>query len=176
MYIKIFQNLKRFFFLLLLQVMILNHVQWSGYINPYVYILFVMVLPIETPRWMVLLFGLITGLIIDMFGNTGGIHAAATVLMAFLRPYVLRVVSPRDDYDSETSLTPQKMGLKWFLTFTIIMTAIHHFAFFYIEVFRMSEFFITFFKTLLNTGITILIIVIGMYLFGKAPANERIVR
>jgi hypothetical protein len=88
----------------------------------------------------------------------------------------LRLVSPRVDYDSETSLTPQKMGLKWFLTFTAIMTVIHHFTFFYIEVFRFSEFFITFFKALLNSAITILIIMMGMYLFGKAPANERIVR
>jgi rod shape-determining protein MreD len=176
MYIKIFQNVKRFIFLLLLQVMILNHVQWSGYINPYVYILFIMMLPIETPRWLVLLLGLITGLIIDMFGNTGGMHAAATVLMAFLRPGVLRIVSPRDDYDSETSLTPQKMGLKWFLTYSVIMILIHHLTFFYVEVFRFSEFFITFFKALLNSAITLLIIIMGMYLFGKAQANERIVR
>ena len=176
MYVKIFQNVKRFVFLVLLQVMILNHVQWSGFVNPYVYILFIMMLPLETPRWMVLLFGLLTGLLIDMFGNTGGMHAAATVLIAFLRPNVLRLVSPREDYDSETPLTPQRMGLKWFITYSVIMVLIHHFTFFYIEVFRFSEFFITFFKVILNSVITLLIILLGMYLFGKAPANERIKR
>jgi rod shape-determining protein MreD len=176
MYIKIFQNIKRFVFLILLQVMILNHVQWSGYVNPYVYILFIMMLPIETPRWMVLLLAFMSGLIIDMFGNTGGMHAAATVFMAFLRPGILNLVSPRDDYDSETSLSPQKMGLKWFLTYAGIMVTMHHFTFFFIEVFRFSEFFITFFKALLNSIITLLIIILGLYLFSKASSNERIVR
>ena len=176
MYVKIFQNIKRFVFLILLQVMILNHVQWGGFINPYVYILFIMMLPLETPRWMMLMLALLTGLLIDMFGNTGGIHAAATVLIAFLRPDVLRLVSPREDYDSETPLTPQRMGLKWFITYSSIMVLIHHFAFFYIEVFRFSEFFITFFKVILNSVITMLIILLGMYLLGKAPANERIKR
>jgi len=175
MYVKIFQNVKRFVFLMLLQVMILNHVQWSGFINPYAYILFIIMLPYETPRWMVLVLALITGLIIDMFGNSGGMHAAATVLMAFLRPNVLRIVSPRDDYDSETAFTPQKMGLKWFVTYAAIMVIIHHFTYFYIEVFRFSEFFLTFFKALLNSIITLLIILLGMFMFGKKKTNERII-
>jgi rod shape-determining protein MreD len=133
-----------------------------------------MMLPVETPRWLVILLGLITGLLIDMFGNTGGMHAAATVLMVYLRPSVLRIISPREDYESETSLTPQKMGLKWFITYATLMILIHHFTFFYIEVFRFSEFFITFFKALLNSAITLLIILLGMYLFGKKKSNERL--
>ena len=169
MYIKIFQNVKRFVFLILLQVMILNHVQWSGYINPYAYILFIMLLPFETPRWMLLLFALITGLIIDMFGNTGGMHAAATVLMAFMRPTVLRLVSPREDYDSETSFTPQKMGLKWFITYAAIVRGVSFITsrISTFEVFRFSEFFITFFKALLNSLITVIIILLGMFLFSR---------
>jgi rod shape-determining protein MreD len=174
MFNKIFQNVKRFIFLMLLQVMVLNHVQWSGYINPYVYILFVMMLPVETPRWLVLLFGMLCGLIIDMFGNSGGMHAAATVLMAFMRPYVLNFVSSREEYDTEISLSPQRMGLKWFVAYSSIMILMHHFAYFYIEVFRFSEFFITFFKALLNSLITFLIILLGIFLFGKKKANERI--
>jgi cell shape-determining protein MreD len=142
MFIKIVENIKRFLFLILLQVLVLNHVQWSGYVNPYVYILFIMMLPVETPRWLVILLGLITGLLID--------------------------------YESETSLTPQKMGLKWFITYATLMILIHHFTFFYIEVFRFSEFFITFFKALLNSAITLLIILLGMYLFGKKKSNERL--
>jgi rod shape-determining protein MreD len=160
---------------MLLQVMILNHVQWSGFINPYAYILFIMMLPLETPRWMMLMFGLVTGLTIDMFSNSGGTHAAATVLLAYLRPNVLRLVSSREDYDTEISLTPQRMGLKWFITYSSIMILIHHFAYFYIEVFRFSEFFITFYKVLLNSLITFVIILLGIYLFGK-KSNERVIR
>ena len=176
MYAKISANVKRFLILVLLQVMILNHVQWIHFINPYVYILFILLLPIETPVWLVMLLGLATGLIVDMFGNSGGIHAAATVLIAYLRPAVLRLLSPREEYDTEMTLTPQRMGLKWFITYASIMTLLHHFAFFYLEAFRFSEFFITFFKVILNTIVTVLIILLGTYLFGKKQKHERFVR
>jgi rod shape-determining protein MreD len=176
MFIKIFQNVQRFIFLILLQVMVLNHVQFSGYVNPYVYILFVMMLPLETPRWLTLLLGMLTGLLIDMFANSGGMHAAATVIMAYMRPAVLRLISPREDYDSEMSITPQRMGLKWFLAYASMMILIHHFAFFYIEVFRFSEFFITFFKAIFNSLITLVIVFLGMFLFAKKKSNERVVR
>jgi len=174
MIVKVFNNVKRFLFLILLQVLLLNHVQWSGYVNPYIYILFIMMLPLETPKWLVLVIGFVTGLIIDMFGNTSGLHAAASTMLAFARPGVLNLISPRDGYESETPFTPQKMGLNWFLAYIIILTVIHHFFLFYMEVFRFSEFFSTFFKALLNSIITIALLLIGIYLFGKpSKANER---
>src|ERR1043166_5831297 len=113
MIVKVYQNVRRFIFLIALQIIILNHIQWSGYVNPYAYILFIILLPIETPKWLLLILGFLTGLVIDTFGNTSGLHAAATTLMAFARPWVLSLVSPRDDYEKETELTPQRMGLKW---------------------------------------------------------------
>src|SRR5436190_19071296 len=103
MILKIYKNVIKFLFLVLLQVILLNHVQWSGYINPYIYILFIMLLPVETPNWLVLMLGLLIGIVIDMFSNTSGLHAASTVLMAFARPGVLRLISPRDDYEPETA-------------------------------------------------------------------------
>jgi len=175
MIVKVFSNLKRFIFLMLVQVIVLNHVQWSGYVNPYIYILFIMLLPMETPKWAVLLMGFATGLVIDMFGNTSGLHAAATTLMAFARPGILNLIAPRDGYEPETAFTPQKMGLNWFLAYVIMLTVIHHFFYFYVEVFRFNEFFSTFFKALVNSIITIALILIGIYLFGKqSKANERI--
>ena len=102
------------------------------------------------------------------------LHAAAATLLAFARPGVLKLIAPRDGYEPETTFTPQKLGINWFLAYVIILTVIHHFFYFYLEVFRFSEFFFTFFKALLNSAITIVIILIGIYLFGKQPkANER---
>jgi len=174
MIVKVFNNVKRFLFLILLQVLVLNHVQWSGYVNPYIYILFIMMLPLETPKWLVLMIGFVTGLVIDMFGNTSGLHAAASTMLAFARPGVLNLIAPRDGYEFETPFTPQRMGLNWFLAYVSMLTVIHHFFLFYVEVFRFSEFFSTFFKALLNSAITIALLVIGIYLFGKqSKANER---
>src|SRR5690242_16797386 len=141
MIVKIFQNVFRFVFLVLLQVLLLNHIQWSGYINPYAYVIFILLLPVETPRWLLMLAAFVLGITIDMFGNTGGMHAAASVLLAFARPRILKLIAPRDGYESEIRLTPYVMGFKWFITYITMSVLIHHFAYFYIEAFRFSEFF-----------------------------------
>ena len=167
MIVRIMSYIGLFITLIAIQVILLNHIQWNGYVNPYIYILFVMLLPMETPNWAVLLLGFFTGLIVDMFGNTSGLHAGATTLMAFARPGILKIIAPRDGYEPDTPFIPQRMGLNWFLAYVSMLTVIHHFFYFYVEVFRFSEFFQTLLKTLINSAITIVLIVIGIYLFGK---------
>ncbi len=175
MIVKILQQSIRFILLVLLQVVVLNHIQWSGYVNPYVYILFILLLPVETPKWALLTSGFLIGIAIDMFGNTGGLHAAATVALAFARPGVLSLLAPRDGYEPEMRLAPQSLGLKWFVTYLVLLTLIHHLVLFYLEVFRFSEFFLTFFKVILNVIISVLLMLMGQYLFGRAAKrNERI--
>ena len=176
MIVKLVREIFRFIFLVGIQVVLLNHIHWNGYVNPYIYILFILLLPVEIPNSLLLFVALITGLTIDMFGNSGGIHAAASVLMAFARPGVLKLIAPRDGYESENRLVPQEMGFTWFLTYITIMVLIHHIAYFYTEVFRFSEFLITLFKAILNSLITITIIVIGEYLFGQSKGNARIIK
>ena len=176
MIVKIFNQFLRFVFLVGIQVFLLNHIQWNGYVNPYVYVFFILLLPVEIPNWLLLIVAFITGISIDMFGSSGGMHAAATVFIAFLRPGILRLIAPRDGYEQEIMLSPQAMGFNWFITYLSIMVILHHLMCFYLEVFRFSEFFITFFKAILNSIITILLIVIGEYLFGQSKKNARFFR
>ncbi|MBL0104745.1 MAG: rod shape-determining protein MreD [Bacteroidetes bacterium] len=176
MILKIARQFFRFLILIAIQVTLLNHIQFSGYINPYIYILFILMLPVETPKWLLLPLAFVTGLTIDMFGSSGGMHAAASVVVAFARPGVLRLIAPRDGYESETKLTPHVMGFRWFITYISILVLLHHVTYFYIEVFRFSEFFVTLWKAILNSAITVALIVIGQYLFGRSSKrNERII-
>lgn len=176
MIVKILNQFGKFLFLIGIQVILLNHIQWNGYVNPYVYILFILLLPVDIPNWLLLIVAFITGLTIDMFGSSGGIHAAASVFMAFARPGILRLIAPRDGYDSDMKLIPQVMGFNWFITYLSISVVLHHLVCFYLEVFRFSEFFITFFKAILNSAITIALIIIGEYLFGQSKKNARFFR
>lgn len=176
MIVNLLQHIFRFSLLMLLQVVLLNHIQWNGYVNPYAYILFLLLLPVEIPKAFLLILGFITGITIDMFGNTGGLHAAACVALAFARPSVLRLLAPRDGYESEIRLSPQSLGVKWFTTYLIFMTTIHHFVLFYLEVFRFSEFFDTLLKVLLNVAISVIIMLMGQFLFSRSVnRNERII-
>ncbi len=156
-----------FIVLVLVQVLILNNVQISGYINPYVYVLFILLLPFETPGWLLLMLSFLLGLTIDIFpqgiagwGSTLGIHTAATVLVAFLRPSVLAWINPRDEYEPGTLPGSSDYGIGWFFLYALILIGIHHFVLFYLEDFSLHHFFHTFFRSVLSLIFTILLVLI----------------
>ena len=139
-------NIFRFFIIILIQVLLLDNILLSGYLNPYFYILFILLLPFETPRWLLLVIGFLLGIIIDLFSNTLGMHTAATVFIAYLRPWALSIFAPRDGYEPESSPRIHFYGLRWFAGYALILTFLHHIVLFYIEVFQFQNFFSTFLK------------------------------
>lgn len=156
-----------FIILVLIQVFILNNIQLGGFVNPYLYVLFILILPFETPNWLLLIVALLLGLTIDLFSNTLGMHSSATVFMAFLRPHVLKIISPRDGYESETLPQLRFYGVAWYLRYASILVFSHHLFLFYIEVFKLSNFFATFARVVLNTIFTLILILISQYFFRK---------
>jgi len=80
-----------FILLIMAQVLVFNNIQFSGYVNPYVYIMFILLLPVDIPAWLLLLLSFATGLIIDFFSGTPGMHTSATLTAGFVRPYVLLI-------------------------------------------------------------------------------------
>ena len=152
-----------FFTVVLLQVFILNQINLGGFLNPYIYILFILLLPISMPRYQVLLLSFLTGITIDWFSNTLGLHAASTVLIGFLRSPVMSLVTLREAEQSDYPGLNQT-GLRWFLTYTSIMVIIHHMFLFYLEVFSFENFFRTLLRTILSSIFTIFAIVISQYL------------
>ena len=88
--------------------------------------LIILTLPIKMSKILLLTFAFFTGIIIDIFMNTGGMHAAATVCMAFFRPYILNTMAPRDGYEIDEKPSISKLGLSWFLSYTSILVLIHH--------------------------------------------------
>jgi len=140
-----------FILLILMQVLLFNNIQFSGYVNPYVYIMFILLLPVEIPSWLLLLLSFSTGLIIDFFSGSPGLHTSATVLAGFVRPYILRIVSPRDGYEPGSDPSILIYGFRWFLSYALLVVIIHHITLFYLEVFRLAEFFRTMLRVLLST-------------------------
>ena len=157
-----------FILLILLQVLLFNNIQFSGYVNPYVYIMFILLLPIEIPSWLLLLLSFATGLIIDFFSGSPGMHTFSTVLAGFVRPYVLRLVAPRDGYESGSEPSMANYGFKWFFSYTLLLVLIHHTSLFYLEVFRFTDFFRTLLRVILSTIFSVtFILLIEYYRRGK---------
>src|SRR5450759_4720241 len=157
-----------FILLILSQVLLFSNIQFSGFINPYVYVMFILLLPIEIPSWLLLILSFAIGLIMDFFSGSPGMHSSASLLAGFVRPYVLRSVSPRDGYEPNSDPSMITYGFRWFLMYTLLIVLVHHTALFYLEVFRFTDFFRTMLRVLLSSFFTIVFIVlIEFYRRGK---------
>jgi rod shape-determining protein MreD len=159
-----FKNIGRFVFLILFQILILNNIQFSGFVNPYFYIYFILLLPFETPRWLLLLSAFLLGITLDAFTHTFGLNAAACVLMAFFRPFVINAISTGTEFMIGHSPSLRNQGMKWFAYYSIILVVVHHTTLFYLEIFRISEFFQTLLRVLLSSLFTLLLVFIAEYL------------
>jgi cell shape-determining protein MreD len=168
----IIRNIVRFFALVLVQVLIVQNIELGRFINPFVYVLFILMLPFETPKWLLLIASFFLGITIDLFYDTSGMHAAACVLMGYIRPGVLKLFSPRDGYEFGTQPSIQYLGIPWFLSYAGILVVVHHLVLFYIEIFRFSEFFSTFFRVIVSSIFTLLLVVISQYLFQRKKEQE----
>ena len=160
-----FKNIIRFIFLVLFQVMILNHINLSGFINPYLYVYFILLLPFIIPKWLLLVSAFLIGIAVDFFSNTMGINASASVMMAFARPFVIKAISTGTEYEIGERPSLKNQDIKWFVYYCLILILIHHFVLFYLEVFRFREFFITFIRVILSTAFTFLLVMLSEYLF-----------
>ncbi len=161
-----------FFALLLIQVAVLNNIHLGGYINPFIYVMFLLMLPVRMPGLLLLVLAFLLGLIIDMFSNTVGMHAAACVFMAYARPTVLKFIAPRDGYETESAPSVREFGFNWYAIYAFILVFLHHLMLFYIEVFRLSEFFPTMFRVVLSTIFTVAIVIMVQFLTDKPKLKK----
>lgn len=163
----LFTNILRFVIVLILQILVFNNIQFSGYINPFFYVLFILLLPFETPKWLMLISAFLLGLTVDFFGHSYGMHAAASVFIAFIRPNVIRLIQSNKEIEPGILPTVGHMGFAWFMSYASIMVLIHHFIYFYLEVFRLSDFLTTFYRVIYSSIATLIVIIAEQYLFFK---------
>jgi len=152
-----------FVVLIALQLLVLNNINLGGYINPYIYILFIMLLPFEIPGWVLLILGFSTGLIIDAYTGTLGLHSSATLFIAFLRPTILSNISSYELDDKKGSPTMSINDIGWFIKYTLIMVFAHHFVLFYLETFSFTHFFATLLRVILSSILTITFILLSQF-------------
>jgi len=152
-------------YVLVIQVMIINSINFGYYINPYIYILFLIILPIEISGWLLLILSFLTGLTIDMFQNCLGIHASVSVFLGVMRPLILKSIAPRNGYEPGDLPIPSQHGFLWFFKYTVICTIVHHLFLFFIESFSLNNLWAILLKTIISIVFTIVFIML-IRLFG----------
>ncbi|MDR2057457.1 MAG: rod shape-determining protein MreD [Dysgonamonadaceae bacterium] len=127
-----------FFLLVLLQVWLFNKIHIGGYATPLVYIYFIIKLPVEMNRSLVLVLSSLLGLCIDLFTYTLGMNMLATVIAGFMRAYFLKLFAPKDIFESY-SPSFSTFGTGMFLRYAGLMILLHQVVLFVTESFSLFE-------------------------------------
>jgi len=154
-----------FVIVVLLQVMIVNNINigvWG--ITPMLYTLFILALPFETPKWVLLVLGFFVGFVVDIFCDTPGLNAGASTVMAFARPWVLGLLAPRDGYENGTRPYLMQMGFLWYIYYSGLLVLIHHAAYFMLDAFGFDHFFKTLSQIVLTALFTEVLLVFSQYI------------
>ncbi len=163
----ILKYLAGFFILVVLQVFVLNKIQISGYINPFLYVFFILILPFDIPKYLLLILAFILGVTIDMFCDTAGLHTSATLFMAFLRPGVIHVISVKKEFEPKTFPGLHNMNSSWVITYSIILIFLHHTFLFFLEAFSFTQFFATLWRSIVSSLVTFALVFTGFFLVSK---------
>jgi rod shape-determining protein MreD len=155
-----------FISLVVLQVLVLNNFQLFGYLNPKVYPLFILILPPKINRALLLFIAFGLGLTIDVFENSGGVHASATLFLALIRPLLLRIITTPGSNDV-SKLNLGFLGIPKFLSYLIPAILLHHLWLFTLEAFTFSNYYLVLYETLISSAFSILLIFTLELLFNR---------
>lgn len=156
-----------FFLYLIFQVMVLKNFILFDTAFCFIYVAFILLLPLEVGPLLLMFISFGVGLTLDIFYDSIGINAAACVFIGFLRPFWLNIVTPRGGYEEIIVPSMKTLDFGWFFTYSLPLIFVHHFVLFFLEAGGFSMFFFTLSKVLFSTFLSFFIIVLIQYLFYK---------
>lgn len=170
----IVKNIVRLIVILLIQLFILNNIPpLHQFIVPYLYFVFLLWLPFRITRITLLFIGLLLGLLVDMFYKTPGLHAAASVLIAFIRPFIIGLLLPKETTEwGNEEPSRYTMGPMPYTTYIIMLTLLHHFYLVFLEWMQFGNFFYFLGKVIATSMVSLLLILIAdLFLARKSRAR-----
>jgi hypothetical protein len=158
-------NIIRFFVLLLVQVLILQNINVSTYINIFIYPMFILLLPVRTPSWLVIFLSFLLGLLVDAFYTTYGMHAAVSTFTAYLRVLVMRIIQPRGGYTSDRTPNRRMLGDTWYIQYAAVFIGIHILALTILESIGLNFSADIIYRFTLSYLFSLVIVVVPQFIF-----------
>lgn len=156
----------------MLQILIFNNLEISGFINPYIYIIVIMAVPFGVSTSMLMTIAFVTGLSIDLFCDTPGMHASASVLIGYIRQYILKFIAFSDAYKDDEMPSVKSYGLNWFVKYTVLMVSAHHVMLFIVEQFDTFFFWPTILRIILSIVTSSLLILLSQMIIPTTTSRS----
>lgn len=163
------KNIIRFILFILVQVFVLDKIELHQMVTPYIYFLFILWLPFRIQRTWLMLIGFLLGFALDSFHHQPGFHAAACVLIAYIRPFVINILIPQEGSDTnyeEPSITSMG-GLLPYAIYAGFFSFLHNAWLFLLEAWQFGNIWYFLVKTLLCTAVSLLLIIITDLIFNR---------
>ncbi len=160
-----FANSIRFIALICVQAFLLKNIGYYNLAIPYLYILFILLLPFGIPNWLLFSLAFCTSLTVDVFYDTLGLHAAACTVLAFARIIFISITVQRDGFDNEPVPSLGVMGFRWFIFYATILTFFHHLILFAFENFRFYELGYIVLRAVFSSVFTVFLMLIAEFIF-----------
>ena len=158
-------NIVRFFVLVVLQVFLFKNMGYYNLATPFPYVLFILLLPVGTPNFILYGLAFVTGLTIDAFYDTLGVNAAACAALAWGRILFIRITLQSDQHENYITPLPGTVPFRWFFLYVFVLTLFHHSVLFMLETFTFHQFQYTITRILLSCIFTVVIILLFSLLF-----------
>jgi len=153
-------NLLRFVVLMAMQVFLFKNMGYYNLITPFPYIFFLLLLPIGISNFNLYIIAFLTGLSIDLFYDTLGVNAAASVVLALTRIVFLKITLEAENHDKNTTPMLGEVSFRWFLPYILLSTFMHHLTLFMLATFTFRQFHYTLFSTIFSCIFTVLIMLV----------------
>lgn len=159
----VWPHIARFVLLVLLQVLVFNQLLLMGWATPLLYPLFIVLLPLRMPLGVQLLLAFAIGLAVDVFAYTGGLHALSAVFLAFVRPLLLNILTPREGYQPDDKPTIPSLGLSWFLSYLAMALFVHHTVYYFVVILNWYHWQYIIGRTLASWALSLIIALLVVY-------------
>ena len=163
------KNILRFVLLILAQVYVLDRIHLHYMVTPYIYFLFILWMPFQLGRTAQMLIAFSLGFTLDSFHHNPGFHAAACVLLAYVRPFLINMLIPQEGADNNYDEPSARSmgGFMPYMLYASVLTLVHHSWLFFLEAWQFGNFWYFIVKTLSSTFISLLLIIIVELIFSR---------
>lgn len=158
-------SILRFVVLILAQALLFNHINFIGSVNPYPYVLFILLFPVNNNRTLFIFLSFMLGFFVDLFSDSGGVHAAASVTIAFARPPILKFAFGMVYEHQSIKFNNTEFGNR--VIYFLILVILHHLILFSLEIFNISNILLVLKKTLFSSVFTLILCILISILFSN---------
>ncbi len=153
------ENLKIFFqfiTLILAQIIVLDNINLFGFLNPIIYILFIITYKFDQNQTLFIFLCFLLGFLIDLLTQSSGANTISCLILSYIRPFVINSCFKINSNMPKAYINDPNISHRLYYILSIVL--IHHLIYFSIVYFDINSLILIIKYTFLTTILSIILI------------------